>query len=87
VIVFSGAFEMLFDIVRDEGAGNGGIVVIDCLHVIYNLLKDNPLTANHFRSPCFSFVLRFNECEVGKLGIGFLITVEIRGNVKGNSWT
>lgn len=45
-----GAFEFLLDIMHEEGLGNGGVVVIDCLHVIKNLLRENNLNANHFRS-------------------------------------
>lgn len=49
IVVFSGALEMLFDIIREEGNAEGGIVVADCLQVVANLLRGTPINISHFR--------------------------------------
>lgn len=49
ILVFSGALEMLFDIMHEEGGAEGGIVVVDCLQVVVNLLRGTPLNISHFR--------------------------------------
>ncbi|GJP49102.1 hypothetical protein CLOM_g8362 [Closterium sp. NIES-68] len=41
IVVFEGAFERAFNIIRDEGGADGGIVVQDCMELINNLLRSN----------------------------------------------
>ena len=41
IVAFSGAFEKLFDIIRQEGGTEGGIVVQDALTVLGGLLRFN----------------------------------------------
>ena len=41
LVVFEGAFDRLFALVREEGGADGGIVVADCLALMANLLRDN----------------------------------------------
>ncbi|OQV22390.1 General vesicular transport factor p115 [Hypsibius exemplaris] len=49
IIAFGKAFEILLDIVRDEGCGEGGVVVEDCLLVISNLLANNASNIKLFK--------------------------------------
>ena len=49
IIAFGKAFELLLDIVRDEGCGEGGVVVEDCLLVISNLLANNASNIKLFK--------------------------------------
>ncbi|KAK7271643.1 hypothetical protein RJT34_27710 [Clitoria ternatea] len=39
IVVFEGAFEKIFNIVREEGNSDGGVVVQDCLELLNNLLR------------------------------------------------
>ncbi|XP_024530596.1 golgin candidate 6 [Selaginella moellendorffii] len=41
IVVFEGAFERVFHIVKEEGGSDGGIVVQDCLELLNNLLRNN----------------------------------------------
>ncbi|KAK7365203.1 hypothetical protein VNO80_14077 [Phaseolus coccineus] len=41
IVVFEGAFEKIFSIVREEGNSDGGVVVQDCLELLNNLLRSN----------------------------------------------
>jgi len=41
IVAFENAFERIIDIIRDEGASDGGIVAEDCLLLLQNLLKNN----------------------------------------------
>ena len=41
IVAFSGAFEKLFDIIKQEGGVDGGIVVQDALTVVGCLLRFN----------------------------------------------
>ncbi|XP_010555945.1 PREDICTED: golgin candidate 6-like isoform X2 [Tarenaya hassleriana] len=41
IVVFEGAFEKIFSIVREEGGSDGGVVVQDCLVLLNNLLRNN----------------------------------------------
>jgi hypothetical protein len=47
IVAFDGAFELLLDIVFQEGGIEGGIVVQDCLAAVGSLLKYN--TSNQVR--------------------------------------
>lgn len=49
ILAFEGAFETLLSIIDEEGMSNGDIVVVDCLQLMYHLLKDNVSNQNHFR--------------------------------------
>ncbi|EIW65889.1 hypothetical protein TREMEDRAFT_45944 [Tremella mesenterica DSM 1558] len=49
IVAFSGAFERLFDIIRQENGVNGGIVVQDALTVVGCLLRFNVSNQNYFR--------------------------------------
>jgi len=44
-----GAFERCFNIIREEGAADGGIIVQDCLELCNNLLRGRGLHSSSFR--------------------------------------
>ncbi|XP_065877661.1 golgin candidate 6 [Euphorbia lathyris] len=41
ILVFEGAFEKIFSIIREEGGSEGGVVVQDCLQLLNNLLRNS----------------------------------------------
>ncbi|XP_044503865.1 golgin candidate 6-like isoform X1 [Mangifera indica] len=41
IVVFEGAFEKIFCIIKEEGGSDGGVVVQDCLELLNNLLRTN----------------------------------------------
>ncbi|XP_047307469.1 golgin candidate 6 [Impatiens glandulifera] len=41
IVVFEGAFEKIFSIIREEGGSEGGVVVQDCLELLNNILRNN----------------------------------------------
>ncbi|KAK8485578.1 hypothetical protein V6N11_057162 [Hibiscus sabdariffa] len=41
IVVFEGAFEKIFSIMKEEGGSEGGVVVQDCLELLNNLLRSN----------------------------------------------
>ncbi|KAH1038661.1 hypothetical protein J1N35_040404 [Gossypium stocksii] len=41
IVVFEGAFEKIFSIMKEEGGSDGGVVVQDCLELLNNLLRSN----------------------------------------------
>ncbi|TKY63193.1 Golgin candidate 6 [Spatholobus suberectus] len=41
IVVFEGAFEKIFSIIKEEGGSDGGVVVQDCLELLNNLLRSN----------------------------------------------
>ncbi|XP_057511258.1 golgin candidate 6-like isoform X2 [Actinidia eriantha] len=41
IVVFEGAFEKIFSIIREEGGSEGGVVVQDCLQLLNNLIRIN----------------------------------------------
>ncbi|GFS04073.1 general vesicular transport factor p115-like [Elysia marginata] len=49
IVAFENAFERIIDIIRDEGATDGGIVVEDCLLLLQNLLRNNTSNQNFFK--------------------------------------
>lgn len=49
IVAFENAFDRLFDVIRDEGFSDGGIVVEDCLILMINLLKNNPSNQQFFK--------------------------------------
>eukprot|EP00873_Tetraselmis_striata_P011622 jgi/Tetstr1/431886/TSEL_021376.t2 len=53
IAAFEGAFERLFNIIREEGALDGGIIVQDCLELLNNLLRGNQANQLMFREMGF----------------------------------
>lgn len=49
IVAFENAFDRLFDVIRDEGLSDGGIVVEDCLILMINLLKNNSSNQQFFK--------------------------------------
>ena len=43
------AFDHLFEIIREEGYADGGVVVEDCLQFLINLLRNNPSNQTFFK--------------------------------------
>jgi len=41
IVVFEGAFEKIFSIIKEEGGSDGGVVVQDCLQLLNNLIHNN----------------------------------------------
>ncbi|XP_020587913.1 golgin candidate 6 isoform X2 [Phalaenopsis equestris] len=41
IVVFEGAFEKLFSIIKEEGGSDGGVVVQDCIELLNNLIRNN----------------------------------------------
>ncbi|XP_054812586.1 golgin candidate 6 isoform X2 [Prosopis cineraria] len=41
IVVFEGAFEKIFSIIKEEGGSDGGVVVQDCLELLNNLLRNS----------------------------------------------
>ncbi|KAF8396703.1 hypothetical protein HHK36_018330 [Tetracentron sinense] len=41
IVVFEGAFEKIFSIIKEEGGSEGGVVVQDCLELLNNLVRNN----------------------------------------------
>nr|CAI5832485.1 unnamed protein product [Callosobruchus analis] len=71
IVAFENAFDRLFDIIKDEGWTDGGIVVEDCLLLVLNLLKNNTSNINFFKEGSYiqkltpMFELPANLEEVG----------------------
>nr|XP_043639994.1 golgin candidate 6-like isoform X2 [Erigeron canadensis] len=42
ILVFEGAFEKIFSIIKEEGGSEGGVVVQDCLELLNNLVRSVP---------------------------------------------
>ncbi|XP_055683150.1 general vesicular transport factor p115 [Lutzomyia longipalpis] len=49
IVAFENAFDRLFDVIREEGCSDGGIVVEDCLILMLNLLKNNSSNQQFFK--------------------------------------
>ncbi|GAX81853.1 hypothetical protein CEUSTIGMA_g9281.t1 [Chlamydomonas eustigma] len=49
IVAFEGAFDRVFNIVREEGGSDGGSVVQDALHLLTNLLRGNLANQRLFR--------------------------------------
>ncbi|KAL1923427.1 uncharacterized protein VTP21DRAFT_8407 [Calcarisporiella thermophila] len=70
IVAFENAFERLFEIILEEEALDGGIVVQDCLELTVNLLRYNISNQNYFREtsciqrlPGLFGLLGFNPLE------------------------
>ena len=53
LVAFEGAFERCFNIAREEGAADGGVIVQDCLELCNNLLRGSPSNQTFFRESSF----------------------------------
>ncbi|MGH0132138.1 UNVERIFIED_CONTAM: hypothetical protein FKN15_049999 [Acipenser sinensis] len=70
IVAFENAFERLLDIITEEGNGDGGIVVEDCLLLLLNLLKNNSSNQNFFKEG--SYIQRMKPWfEVGDENSGW----------------
>ncbi|EFA08682.1 general vesicular transport factor p115 [Tribolium castaneum] len=71
IVAFENAFDRLFDVIREEGFTDGGIVVEDCMLLMLNLLKNNTSNINFFKEGSYiqklapMFILPDNLEEVG----------------------
>ena len=64
LVAFEGAFERCFNVVREEGASDGGVIVQDCLELCNNLLRGSPSNQTFFRES--SFLTKLPELIDGK---------------------
>lgn len=53
IVAFENAFESIFEVIRGEGLSDGGIVVEDCLMLMFNLLKNNSSNQQFFKEGSF----------------------------------
>ena len=53
IVAFENAFDRIFDVIRDEGCSDGGIVVEDCLILMLRLLKNNSSNQQFFKEGSF----------------------------------
>lgn len=66
IVAFENAFERILDIIIEEGASDGGIVVEDCLLLLLNLLKNNASNQNFFKEGSYvQRLTRFFELDDG----------------------
>lgn len=49
IVAFENAFDRLFDVLKEEGYSDGGIVTEDCLLLMLNLLRNNTSNQNFFK--------------------------------------
>ena len=49
IVAFENAFDRICDVISQEGAIDGGIVVEDCLLLMVNLLRGNYSNQNFFK--------------------------------------
>lgn len=49
IVAFENAFDRLFDVIKEEGGPDGGIVVEDCLILMLNLIKNNSSNQQFFK--------------------------------------
>ncbi|KAF5291451.1 hypothetical protein FQR65_LT01762 [Abscondita terminalis] len=71
IVAFENAFDRLFDVIKEEGWVDGGIVVEDCLLLMLNLLKNNTSNINFFKEGSYihrltpMFIIPDNIEELG----------------------
>ncbi|XP_053695521.1 general vesicular transport factor p115 [Sabethes cyaneus] len=71
IVAFENAFDRLFDVIKEEGCTDGGIIVEDCLLLMLNLLKNNPSNQQFFKEGSYiqrlapMFVIPPEQEEVG----------------------
>lgn len=49
IVAFENAFDRIFDVIKDEGLADGGIVVQDSFLLMLNLLRNNTSNINFFK--------------------------------------
>ncbi|XP_068236171.1 general vesicular transport factor p115 isoform X2 [Palaemon carinicauda] len=49
IVAFENAYDHMFEIIREEGFADGGVVVEDCLILMLNLLRNNPSNQTFFK--------------------------------------
>ena len=54
ILAFSDCFETLFAVIQEEGGVDGGIIVIDALSIIRNILRSNDPTQKYFKEMGFA---------------------------------
>ena len=57
IVAFENAFDRLLEIITEEGASDGGIVVEDCLLLLLNLLKKNSSNQTFFKEGRWGWML------------------------------
>lgn len=71
IVAFENAFDKLFEVIREEGYTEGGIVVEDCLLLMLNLLRNNSSNMSFFKEGSYvnrltpMFEIPDNVQEVG----------------------
>ncbi|XP_071721110.1 uncharacterized protein [Rutidosis leptorrhynchoides] len=65
ILVFEGAFEKFFSIIKEEGGSECGVVVQDCLELLNNLLRNNSSNQFTWKHNVKLFVKRY--CGNGML--------------------
>ncbi|XP_072945057.1 general vesicular transport factor p115 [Epargyreus clarus] len=70
IVAFENAFDRLFEIVSSEGYSDGGIIVEDCLLLMFNLLKNNSSNINFFKEGSYiqKMLPMFNTSEDAEEG-------------------
>ena len=49
IVAFENAFDRIFEVIKDEGFADGGIIVQDSFLLMLNLLKNNSSNINFFK--------------------------------------
>lgn len=62
IVAFENAFDRLFDVIAEEEAASGGIIVEDCLILMLNLLRNNASNQSLFREG--NYTQRLSACFV-----------------------
>ncbi|XP_013106383.1 general vesicular transport factor p115 [Stomoxys calcitrans] len=72
IVAFENAFDKIFDVIRDEGCADGGIVVEDCLILLLNLLKNNSSNQQFFKEGSYiqrlAPMFELSNKESGEMG-------------------
>lgn len=66
IVAFEGAFEKILDIVMEENATDGDIIVQDCLQLCHNLLRynvSNQVRINKYSIDHFNFHVNSLTCS------------------------
>ncbi|XP_034489845.1 general vesicular transport factor p115 isoform X2 [Drosophila innubila] len=77
IVAFENAFDRLFDIVREEGCSDGGIVVEDCLILLLNLLKNNSSNQQFFKEGSY----------IQRLAPMFILNSSNASDLEDSAWT
>ncbi|XP_055641594.1 general vesicular transport factor p115-like [Toxorhynchites rutilus septentrionalis] len=88
IVAFENAFDRLFDVIKEEGCADGGIVVEDCLFLMMNLLKNIPSNQQFFKEG--SYIQRlapmFVISQVSSLTSGQLLCGGLFSNHPLSNW-